>query len=134
MKTLLAAFAGFITMFITNGLMAAVIIGPLLEERYREIVANPVRFPLLIIGYLIIAVAMALLYPRLKSTQNWLSHSVITGVLIGMSVFLGAHTVIAGYTTIDAVGWITSGLFDSIGPLVGMVTIGYIYHRSESSL
>ena len=134
MKTLLAALAGFITMFITNGLIAAVIIGPLFEERYREIVANPLHFPLLIIGYLIIAVAMALLYPRLKPTHNWLGHSAIAGVLIGMSIFLGAHTVIAGYTTIDAVGWILSGLFDSIGPFVGMLTIGYIYHRSKSNL
>lgn len=134
MKTVLAAFVGFIAMFITNGLMAAVIIGPFLEERYREIVATPVRFPLLIIGYLIIAVAMALLYPRLKTAQNWLSHSVVVGILIGLSVFLGTHTVIAGYTTIDAIGWITSGLFDSLGPVVGMVTIGYIYHRLDSTL
>jgi hypothetical protein len=130
--TLLAALAGFVTMFITNGLMAAVVIGPLFEERYQAIIANPQRFPILIIGYLIVALAMALLYPRLNPLHSWLTRGVIAGILIGLSIFLGAHTVIAGYTTIDAVGWILSGLFDSVGPLVGMVTSAYIYHRTQS--
>lgn len=73
LRILLAALAGFITMFITNGIMAAVVIG---------------------------------------------------------AIFLGTHTVISGYTTIDTTGFILSGLFDSIGPAVGMVTIGYIHHRT----
>lgn len=134
MKTLLAALAGFVTMFVTNGLLAVVVIGPLFEERYRELIAIPQRFPLLIIGYLIIAIALALLYPQLKPTHSWLPRSITAGILVGLSIFLGAHTVIAGYTTIDPIGWILSGLFDSIGPMVGMLTIGYIYHRTEAQI
>ena len=46
---------------------------------------------------------------------------------IGLAIFLGAHTVIAGYTTIDAIGWIRSGLCESAGPSVSMVAIGFAY-------
>jgi hypothetical protein len=131
LKVLPTALAGFVTMFITNGLMAAVVIGPLFESRYESIVANPANFPLLILGYLIIAVAMALLYPRLQPGGSWLSHSLQVGVFFGLAVFLGTHTVISGYTTIDATGFILSGMFDSVGPMVGMVAIGYAHHRSQ---
>jgi len=132
LRTLLAALAGFITMFITNGIIAAAVIGPLFESRYQSIVADPVRFPLLIVGYLIIAIAMTMLYARLQPTASWLSQSLAAGILVGPAIFLGTHTVISGYTTIDATGFVLSGLFDSIGPAVGMVTIGYIHHRIQS--
>jgi hypothetical protein len=131
-KTLLAALAGFATMFVTNGLMAALVIGPLFEERYGAMIARPQRFPLLVGGYLLIALALALLYPQLKGAPHWLARSATAGMLLGLAIFLGAHTVIAGYTTLDAAGWILSGLFDSIGPLVAMVTIGYVYQRMQS--
>ena len=130
MRILLSAIAGFVTMFITNGVMAAAVIGPLFESRYRDIVADTISYPLLIAGYLIIALAIATLYPRIKPTQRWLSQSLTLGVTIGLAVFLGTHTVISGYTTIDASGFILSGLFDSLGPVIGTVTIGFIHHRT----
>ena len=130
-RFVISVLAGFVTMFITNGVMAAAVIGPLFESRYEEVVADPTSFPLLIVGYFIIAVAMTILYSRLQPTQNWLTQSLVAGVLVGTAVFLGAHTVISGYTTIDPTGFILSGLFDSIGPAVGMVTIGLIQHRTQ---
>ena len=133
LKIVLTALAGFVTMFITNGIMAAAIIGPLFEDQYRDIVADPVHFPLLIAGYFIIAVAMAALYPRLQPTPRWLPQSLAVGVLLGLAIFLGTHTVISGYTTINATGFVLSGLFDSLGPVVGMITIGYIHHRMQPS-
>lgn len=133
LKGLFATLAGFVTMFITNGILAAVVIGPLFESRYADVVADPASFPLLIVGYLIIAGAMAILYSRLQPTRNWLSQSLVAGALVGTAIFLGAHTVISGYTTLDAPGFILSGLFDSIGPAVGMVTIGYIDQRSKTT-
>ena len=104
-KVLLTAIAGFITMFITNGIMAVAVIGPLFEDRYSSIVADTSSFPLLILGYFIIALSMAALYHRLQPTQNWLSQSFMAGILVGSAIFLGAHTVISGYTTIDATGF-----------------------------
>jgi len=44
MRLVVATIAGFAGMFITNGLMAAAVIGPLFEERYDEIVAASPRF------------------------------------------------------------------------------------------
>lgn len=131
LRTFLITLAGFVPMFITNGLMAAFVIGPLFEHRYQDIVANPTSFPLLILGYLIIAVAMTLLYSRLKPTENWFSQSLLIGALFSLAGFLGTHTVISGYTTIDATGFIFSGLFDSLGPIMGMLAIGYSYQRIQ---
>lgn len=131
-RILLPALAGFIVMFITNGLMAAAVIGPLFEESYAEIVAETARFPLLILGYLIIAVAMAVLFSRLQPGQSWLAQGLIAGGLVGTAVFLGTHTVIAGYTTLDPAGFILSGLFDSLGPTLGMIAIAYTRHRGQA--
>jgi len=129
MRSLLAALAGFVVMFAVNGLLAALIIGPLVENRYEEVIADEPSFGLLIAGYLIIAIAMALLYPRLQPGVNSLSTSLISGTLIGGAAFLGVHTVIAGYTSIDALGFIISGAFDSLGVIAGMLAVGYVYER-----
>jgi len=131
MRTVVAAIAGFVGMFVTNGFLAAAVIGPLFEERYAEIVASSPQLPALLGGYLVIALVMALLYPRLQVGSGWLSRSLSGGALVGLAAFLGTHTVISGYTTIDATGFIVSGLFDSLGPLVGMLAIGYVYQRGE---
>jgi hypothetical protein len=44
LRLLLTALAGFVTMFITNSILAVASIGPLVEDRYRDIVADPVYF------------------------------------------------------------------------------------------
>lgn len=129
LRTALATVGGFVTMFITNGILAAAVIGPLFEARYRQFVAAPVNYALLAAGYLIIALALALLYPRLAPTASWFIRSLSVGALVGLAIFLGAHTVIAGYTVLDPLGFILSGLLDSLGPTVGMVTIGFVYAR-----
>jgi hypothetical protein len=129
LRTTLATMGGFVSMFITNGILAAAVIGPLFEARYHEFVAEPVNYGLLAAGYLIIALALALLYPRLAPTAGWFPRSLVAGVLVGLAIFLGAHTVIAGYTVLDPLGFILSGLLDSLGPAVGMVTVGFVYAR-----
>jgi Na+/H+ antiporter NhaC len=132
MRAITAIIAGFVGMFVTNAIMAVAVIGPLVEERYEEVVASSPRLATLAAGYLLIAVVMALLYPRLQVGASWLSRSVIAGALVGLAAFPGTHTVISGYTTIDATGFVISGLLDSAGPIVGMIAIGYIYQRAET--
>jgi hypothetical protein len=70
MRLIIATIAGFVAMFITNGLMAAAVIGPLFEDRYEEIVSTSPQVPALIAGYLLIAAVMALLYPGCTSDQD----------------------------------------------------------------
>lgn len=130
-KIVLAALAGFVTLFITNGLMAAVVIGPLFEDRYRDSVADPTNFPLLVIGYLIQAIAITIIYAGIQPAQNWFTQSLKIGISLGLAMFLGTHTIISGYTTIETVGFILSGLFDSLGPVIGTITIAYIYQRNR---
>ena len=131
MRLIIATIAGFVAMFITNGLMAAAVIGPLFEDRYEEIVSTSPQVPALIAGYLLIAAVMALLYPRLQVGSGWLSRSLIAGALVGAAAFLGTHAVISGYTTIDPLGFVLSGALDSAGPIAGMIAIGYVYQRSS---
>lgn len=130
MRVVVATIVGFIGMFVTNAIMAAAVIGPFFEERYGEIVASSPQLPALIGGYLVIAFVMALLYPRLQIGSSWLSRGLLGGALVGLAAFLGTHMVITGYTTIDAAGFVVSGLLDSLGPIVGMLAIGYVYYRS----
>ena len=133
LRTLLLAVAGFVPMFVTNGLLAAFVIGPLLEHRYQDIIASPGNFPLLIAGYLIIALAMVFLFNEVKLSTNWLQQGLTVGLLVGLLGFFGTHTVLTGYTSLDPFGFIVSGLFDSLGPTLGMLAIAYVGHRSRKA-
>jgi hypothetical protein len=48
-----------------------------------------------------------------------------------VAAFLGTHTIISGYTTVDTLGFMLSGALGSLGPIAGMVAIGYVHARGE---
>jgi uncharacterized membrane protein YraQ (UPF0718 family) len=130
-RLVFAGLAGTVASLITNGIMATVVIGPFFEERYRDVVANSIDIPLLIAGYLIIGVALAALYPRIQFAGAWYVRSLFVGGVLGAAVFLGSHAIIAAYTTIDAMAFVASGLFDSFGPVIGAIAVGIVYRRAE---
>lgn len=112
-------FVAFVVMFVVNGAMAALVIGPLLEDRYEDIVASSPNPLLLMAGYGLIAISLVAMHHMMRIGTDP-ARTTIAGLVAGLAIFLGTHVVQAGYTNIDAVGWVASGLLDSVGPFAAM--------------
>ncbi len=133
MAKIIAPLVGFALTFINNMLMAVLIITPFLDHRLEVTVKDPslLNMPALIAGYLLMNIVMAFVYPRVMlGGASWLRKSVILGSLFGVATFVSVHLVLVGYTTIDPMAFILSGILDAIGPLVGMIGIGFVYRKS----
>ncbi len=121
-----AGAAGFVVMFVINAAVAALVINPLYEEDYPEVTADAsVDFAVLIGGYLIIAVGIALLVRLVPRTVDWRRVGVSVGLAVGAVSFFGVHTVQAGYTSLNKTAWILSGLLDVFGPAVAALIMAY---------
>lgn len=125
----LRMIVAFLVMFVVNGAMAALVIGPLLEHRYGEVVATRARPAPLIVGYLLIAAAVTVVH-RLAAVGADRRRGLLLGVCMGLAIFAGTHAVQAGYTTINPVGWILSGVADAVGPTAAMVALSVLAGRT----
>lgn len=122
MLWMLRWLVAFVAMFVVNGAMAALIIGPLLEGRYEEIVASSPMVVALVAGYGLIAISLVAIHHLTRAGSDW-ARTTVVGVLAGAGIFLGPHVVQAGYTNIDSFGWVVSGLLDSAGPLAALLAL-----------
>ena len=123
-----AAVAGFVVMFVINAVAAVVVIDPLFGDDYPEVTGDGSQFdwPLLIGGYLVITIAISLLYTTSAHRHYWLTAGLQVGVGVGLASFAGVHLTQAGYTTIDNTAWVLSGPLDVFGPIVAAITIAYL--------
>lgn len=129
---LLRVLAALIVMFAVNGAMAALVIGPLLEERYAWVVAATPRPVALVAGYAIISLALVYVH-RLTGIGPDVRSALVAGAVLGLAIFAGSHTVQAGYTTLDGQGWILSGVLDAAGPTVGMAAVAAVTRVQAAS-
>jgi len=128
-RPLVAGVVAFVVMIVVNGAMSALIIEPLLEHRYGDIVAASVQPVALVVGYAIIAASLVVVH-RLAVAGADLHRAVALGACMGLAMFAGTHAVQAGYTTIDPIGWIASGIADAVGPTVAMVALSVLEGRA----
>jgi len=122
----------FLVMFLTNGATAAIVIGPLLQHRYADVVATTVQPGLLIAGYLLIAVAVTVVHDMAAVGADR-RRALQLGASLGLAIFAGSHLVQAGYTTMDPVGWILSGVADAAGPTLAVVALSVHAGRTRAS-
>jgi len=131
-RWVLRVLVAFLVMFVVNGAVAALVIGPLLERRYGDVVATAVRPAPLVVGYLLIAVGVTVVH-RVAAVGADRRRAFLLGACMGLAIFAGAHAVQAGYTTMDPVGWILSGVADAAGPTIAMVALSALEDRVGAS-
>lgn len=128
----LRIFVAWVAMFAVNGAMAALVIGPLLENRYATVIAATPRPVALVAGYAIIALALVHVH-RLAGIGADMPTAVLAGAVLGVAVFAGSHAVQVGYTTLDAQGWILSGVLDAAGPTAAMAAVAAVARAQTST-
>jgi hypothetical protein len=128
-RTPVAGAVAFVVVVVVNGAMSALVIEPLLEHRYGDIVAATLRPVPLVVGYGVIAAGITLVH-RLAAIGADLRRALVLGACVGVTIFGGVHAVQAGYTSIDATGWIASGIADAVGPTVAMVALSVLEGRA----
>lgn len=126
------AVAGLAAMIVVNGAMAALVIGPVLEDSYASVVAAGPRPVALVAGYAVISLALVFVH-RLAGIGRDIRTALAAGGVLGLAIFAGSHAVQAGYTTLDARGWILSGVLDAAGPTLGMAAIAAVTRLQLSS-
>ncbi|MFZ4816718.1 MAG: hypothetical protein ACOYL5_19435 [Phototrophicaceae bacterium] len=92
-------------------------------------------FGILFGGVAVMALGIALLYPRfaIQTGTGWFMDALRVGLLIGLTVFLSTHMIQAGYIKISPVGWLLEGLYDSTAPLVAVLVLAWMTQRKNKA-
>ena len=126
------AVASILSLAIVLILMAT-IFGNTVQAVYRPMIASGGAPLLLFGGMLLMALAIAHLYPKFKIdvSQNWFLSAVQFAVPMSLSIFFFTHMIQVGYTTLSLAGWLLEGLYDSTGPMAAIITLAWLTHREN---
>lgn len=126
-----ATLAGFLGTVVSGTLLAMVILGPLLTDAFGPAMRDPDRdgllMPALLGGYVVIALTLAYLYPRLNLGGSAWSASSRLGAALGLAVFFGGHLVIAGWSRMPPAPMAISGVIDALSAVVGAWLVARVY-------
>lgn len=127
-KLTIAIIVGFIATFITNTILAIIIIGPLFNEKIgigRNPEKDGLNFPAILFGYFALTIFIVWL-TTILTNKNWLQKGIIAGGATGLAVFVAGHSIVAGWSVADAGAMIIAGIIDSLAAIVGGITIAFI--------
>lgn len=129
-----AALVAFVTAVVA-GTIVAMAMGPFINESFGQMIRDPggdgLLFPSLLSGYAVIACGLAWLYPRVfRDPTRWTEAATLGGV-VGLSVFLGGHLVVSGWSRMPLWSMATSGVLDSIAIVAAATTLRWVYERGR---
>lgn len=134
-KFILSALFGFLGLFVANSIVALFLLGPMLNAYFGSYVRTNqqgLHIPAILSGYIILAVVMAYLYPKLKWNIGWIKRGLAFGLSMGAAVSLGGHLITAGWSTIPAFPMAVSGVIDALTATVGGVIVAFINNKLAS--
>lgn len=122
----------FLVMFLTNGATAAIVIGPLLQHRYADVVATTVQPGLLLAGYLLIAVAVTVVHDMARSEPIGAELSSLAHPLVSRS---SRAPTWCRRATPRWTRWAGScqGVADAAGPTLAVVALSVHAGRTRAS-
>lgn len=123
-RTALSIGATFLATFVV-GTISAVAMRPFVSPMFGDYVrtdADGLAFAPLLTGYLVIALALVWLTPRIESAASGWRHGAMVGAALGVSVFLGDHLITAGWSKLPALPMLISGAVDVLAVVAGGVT------------
>ena len=136
MRFTLAAFAGTFGALVA-GTLIAILMQPWIAPQFGEYVrteADGLLFPSLIGGYIVIGACLAYLAPKLNLAQSPILEIVITGLVIGIAIFLGDHLITAGWSYMPVGPMVYSGILDSFCIVIALLAVCGVYKfRSDPS-
>jgi len=130
-KFSMAVVGGFFAMFILGGLWNRVILKSFYMEQHTSSLAEP-NILFIILGFLILAVLMAYMYPLGYKGGSALKEGLRFGVVIGLLWYLPFNVIMIGVVGKSGALVVVDGLWRLVEQGVGGIVIGYVY-RSKSS-
>jgi len=130
-KFSMAVVGSFIVMSFLGWLWHRVILG----NFYMENISSPLPEPnvlFILLGYLILAVLMAYMYPHGYKGGSTLIEGLRFGVIIGLLWFLPINVIMIGVAGKSGTLVVVDGLWRLVEQGIGGIVIGYIYGSKSS--
>ncbi|MGH1347748.1 MAG: hypothetical protein ACRBN8_39705 [Nannocystales bacterium] len=114
-RVLLAVLAGFVACLVV-GTLVAMAMGPFIAPRFGAHIRDPntdgLLMPALLAGYAV--VAAGLVWLQRIAPPAGVAIAVRRGLVLGLVVFVGDHLVTAGWSRLDALAMLVSGVADAL--------------------
>ncbi len=135
MRFTLAGLAGTLGAFIA-GTIIAIIMQPWIAPQFGEHIRTEqdgLLFPALIMGYVTIGFVLAYIAPKWSIEKMSISQVAVTGLAIGLAIFLGDHLITAGWSRLPAGPMAISGFLDSFSVVFGLLAVYFVYRYKRVS-
>lgn len=133
-RTIFSILAGFSMTFVA-ATIAAIAMRPIVSPMFGQYVrtdADGLAFAPLLGGYMVIALTLVWLVPRVTTGTSGWRHGAIIGAVLGTAVFFGDHLVTAGWSKLPALPMLISGIIDTIAVVSGGAAVGLLQTRTQS--
>jgi hypothetical protein len=131
-KWFLGGLAGFAVMFALSGLWYMVLMSKFYRAQDQGIMREQFNFLFLVLGYVVLAFLMSLIYPIGYKGGSLVKEGLRFGVLIGLVVWLTANLTLHGVLN----NTLASALVDSVWHIVeqgiGGIVIALVYGKSSA--
>jgi hypothetical protein len=131
-KWFLGGLAGFAVMFALSGLWYMVLMSKFYRAQDQGIMREQFNFLFLVLGYIVLAFLMSLIYPIGYKGGSLVKEGLRFGVLIGLVVWLTANLTLHGVLN----NTLASALVDSVWHIVeqgiGGIVIALVYGKSSA--
>lgn len=131
-KWFLGGLAGFAVMFALSGLWYMVLMSKFYRTQDQGIMREQFNFLFLVLGYIVLAFLMSLIYPIGYKGGSLVKEGLRFGVLIGLVVWLTANLTLHGVLN----NTLASALVDSVWHIVeqgiGGIVIALVYGKSSA--
>jgi hypothetical protein len=132
-RFLLSALSGFLATFLAGSVLAMAVLQPLVAKDfgiYVRSMEQGLNMPAMVSGYLLLGLALALLYPRVDWDMSWAKKGASLGFVLGLAVFFAGHLVVAGWSTLPAGPMIFSGFVDAFSLAAGGMAVALLNRGS----
>lgn len=135
MKPLFAFAAAWVACLVSGTVIAVAMqpfIAPLLAPHIRTEEMG-LNFPALLSGYVVLAlgmIALAVLADAASRSWSWVLQ---TGVVLGLTVFLGDHLITAGWSQLAPGPMAVSGVLDALSILAGFAAGVWVLKRQPAA-
>ena len=126
-KMLFALIAGFVTMFLLSGLWHMVVMADFYATDRPSVAFAEPKMQFIVLGYLILALLMAYIYPLGKKGGSPVIEGLKFGILIGLLWMLPEAVVLFGVFESSGTVLVVDTIWHVVEQGLGGIVIGLVY-------
>ena len=126
-KLIPALVVGFVVMFVLGFLWHSVIMTDFYQEQYKDVWRADTKIPFIVLGYLVLALLMAYLYPVGYKGGSPAAEGIRFGILIGLLWVLPHGLVSHATENITLTGIIVDAIWHVVEEGAGGIAVAMVY-------